>query len=76
MSESDESRHLAVGAGAPDPGAGDPEADVVQAVVDFVDDLVDEIVPDGERTERPGGDPAEGERSDAAGVEPPDAEVG
>ena len=39
MSDKDEGRHLVVGGGAPaDP---DPLADLLQAVVDFVQDLVD-----------------------------------
>jgi hypothetical protein len=45
--ECDQSRHLAVGAGAspadPDSGAG--ADDVVQAVADLVDDLVDDADP-------------------------------
>lgn len=47
MPECDQSRHLAVGAGAspadPDSGAG--ADDVVQAVADLVDDLVDDADP-------------------------------
>ena len=52
MGEPDNCRPLAVGAGAPagpDPGAEDeePPADVVQAVAEFVADLVEEAgVPD------------------------------
>jgi hypothetical protein len=46
--ERDQTRHLAVGAGAspadPDP-TGDGAEDVVQAVADFVDDLVDDEEP-------------------------------
>ncbi len=43
--DGDQPRHLAVGAGASpaDPGpSGDGTDDVVQAVADFVDDLVDD----------------------------------
>jgi hypothetical protein len=46
--DGDQPRHLAVGAGAspadPDP-SGDGADDVVQAVADFVDDLVDDEEP-------------------------------
>jgi hypothetical protein len=46
--ERDQSRHLAVGAGASpaDPDdSGESADDVVQAVADFVDDLVDDADP-------------------------------
>jgi hypothetical protein len=46
--ECDQSRHLAVGAGASPADPGDSGAgadDVVQAVADLVDDLVDDADP-------------------------------
>ncbi|HEY7068613.1 MAG TPA: hypothetical protein VH479_00790 [Acidimicrobiales bacterium] len=48
MAERDDSRHLAVGAGASpaDPDdAGDGQNDVVQAVADLLDDLVEDVDP-------------------------------
>ena len=48
MAEREDSRHLAVGAGASpaDPDdTGDGKNDVVQAVADFVDDLVEDAEP-------------------------------
>ena len=48
MSEWDQCRHLAVGAGASpaDPDVSEESADdVVQAVADFVDDLVEDPEP-------------------------------
>jgi len=48
VAESDDSRHLAVGAGASpaDPDdSGDGTNDVVQAVADLIDDLVEDADP-------------------------------